>query len=152
MIRRRTLALLALACLAPFVATARAQGKLTVAVGGRGIGESCLTEIGLKAGLFSRHGLDLDLVYTDGGGETQQAVVSNSAQVGVTSGMLGAMSLFAKGAPVRVIGASYSGGSQIYWYVPTNSPVKTPQDLDGKSVSYSNFSSASHVELLALQT
>jgi len=151
MIRPRTLALLALACLAPLAATARAQSKLTVAVGGRGIGESCLTEIGKNAGLFARHGLDLNLVYTDGGGETQQAVVSNSAQIGVTSGMLGAMSLFAKGAPVRVIGASYSGGSQIYWYVPANSPVKTPQDLDGKNVSYSNFSSASHVGLLALQ-
>ncbi len=151
MTRFRTAALLALASLAAFASTASAQSKLTVAVGGRGIGESCLTEIGKNAGFFARHGLDLNLVYTDGGGETQQAVVSNSAQNGDTSGMLGAMSLFAKGAPVRVIGASYSGGSQIYWYVPANSPVKTPQDLDGKSVSYSNFSSASHVGLLALQ-
>jgi NitT/TauT family transport system substrate-binding protein len=150
MIRRRTLALLAGFALVAS-STAHAQQKLTVAVGGRGIGESCLTEIGLKAGMFSKHGLDINLVYTDGGGETQQAVVSNSAQIGVTSGMLGAMSLFAKGARVRVIGASYSGGSQIYWYVPTSSPVKTPQDLDGKSVSYSSFSSASHVGLLALQ-
>src|SRR5689334_16688493 len=151
MIRRRTLAALVVASLGASLSAAQAQSKLTVAVGGRGIGESCLTEIGLKAGMFSRHGLDLNLVYTDGGGETQQAVVSNSAQIGVTSGMLGAMSLFAKGAPVRVIGSSYSGGSQIYWYVPANSPVKAPQDLDGKSVSYSNFSSASHVGLLALQ-
>src|SRR5690349_14275199 len=119
---RRTLALLAGFALVAS-STAHAQQKLTVAVGGRGIGESCLTEIGLKAGMFSKHGLDINLVYTDGGGETQQAVVSNSAQIGVTSGMLGAMSLFAKGAPVRVIGASYSGGSQIYWYVPTSSPV-----------------------------
>src|ERR1700736_993625 len=130
---------------------AHAQEKLTVAVGGRGIGESCLTEIGKDAGIFARHGLDLNIVYTDGSGETQQAVVSNSAQVGVTSGMLGAMSLYAKGAPVRVIGASYSGGSQIYWFVPAGSAVKTPQDLDGKTVAYSSFSSASHVGLLALQ-
>jgi NitT/TauT family transport system substrate-binding protein len=151
MIRPSTLALFAVTSLATFASTAQAQHKLTVAVGGRGIGESCLTEIGKNAGLFARHGLDLNLVYTDGGGETQQAVVSNSAQIGVTSGMLGAMSLYAKGAPVRVIGASYSGGSQIYWYVPAGSAVKTPQDLDGKSVSYSNFSSASHVGLLALQ-
>jgi len=150
MIRGRTFALLAVAALAA-PSPVHAQSKLTVAVGGRGIGESCLTEIGKNAGMFARHGLDLDLVYTDGGGETQQAVVSNSAQIGVTSGMLGAMSLFAKGAPVRVIGSSYSGGSQIYWYVPAGSAVKTPQDLDGRSVSYSNFSSASHVGLLALQ-
>jgi NitT/TauT family transport system substrate-binding protein len=130
---------------------AHAQQKITVAVGGRGIGESCLTEIGKNAGYFAKHGLDINLVYTDGSGETQQAVVSNSAQIGVTSGMLGAMSLYAKGAPVRVIGASYSGGSQIFWYVPTTSPVKTLQDLGGKSVAYSSVSSASHVGLLALQ-
>src|SRR4030088_23485 len=111
---------------------AHAQEKLTVAVGGRGIGESCLTEIGKDAGIFARHGLDLNIVYTDGSGETQQAVVSNSAQVGVTSGMLGAMSLYAKGAPVRVIGASYSGGSQIYWFVPAGSAVRSPPDLDGQ--------------------
>jgi ABC-type nitrate/sulfonate/bicarbonate transport system substrate-binding protein len=151
MIRPRTLAFLVLAALATAATAASAQNKVTVAVGGRGIGESCLTEIGKNAGLFAKHGLDLDLVYTDGGGETQQAVVSNSAQIGVTSGMLGAMSLYAKGAPVRVIGSSYSGGSQIFWYVPANSPVKTPQDLDGKTVGYSSFSSASHVGLLALQ-
>jgi NitT/TauT family transport system substrate-binding protein len=149
--RRRLAAWVIAAALAAAGHAVHAQEKLTVAVGGRGIGESCLTEIGKNAGLFARHGLDLNIVYTDGSGETQQAVVSNSAQVGVTSGMLGAMSLYAKGAPVRVIGASYSGGSQIYWFVPAGSPVKTPQDLDGKTVGYSTYSSASHVGLLGLQ-
>jgi NitT/TauT family transport system substrate-binding protein len=151
MIRLSTLALVAVISLATFASTAQALDRITVAVGGRGIGESCLTEIGKNAGFFARHGLDLNLVYTDGGGETQQAVVSNSAQIGVTSGLLGAFSLYAKGAPVRVIGASYSGGSQIYWFVPAGSPVKTAQDLDGKTVAYSSFSSASHVGALALQ-
>jgi NitT/TauT family transport system substrate-binding protein len=152
MTRSCTLAATLLAAsLAATVHAAHALDRITVAVGGRGIGESCLTEIGKNAGFFARHGLDLDLVYTDGGGETQQAVVSNSAQIGVTSGLLGAFSLYAKGAPVRVIGASYSGGSQIYWFVPAGSPVKTAQDLDGKTVAYSSFSSASHVGALALQ-
>ncbi|HKC32209.1 MAG TPA: ABC transporter substrate-binding protein [Xanthobacteraceae bacterium] len=149
--RRRLAAWAMAAGLAAAGHAAHAQEKLTVAVGGRGIGESCLTEIGKDAGIFARHGLDLNIVYTDGSGETQQAVVSNSAQIGVTSGMLGAMSLYAKGAPVRVIGASYSGGSQIYWFVPAGSAVKTPRDLDGKTVGYSTYSSASHVGLLALQ-
>src|SRR6202140_4037919 len=151
MLRATFGACLTAASLAAALPIAHAQEKLTVAVGGRGIGESCLTEIGKNAGIFARHGLDLTIVYTDGSGETQQAVVSNSAQIGVTSGMLGAMSLYAKGAPVRVIGSSYSGGSQIYWFVPAGSPVKTPQDLDGKTVGYSTYSSASHVGLLGLQ-
>src|SRR3981189_676427 len=138
---RRKLAAWAMAVgLAAAGPAVHAQEKITVAVGGRGIGESCLTEIGKDAGIFARHGLDLNIVYTDGSGETQQAGVSNSAQIGGASGMLGAMSLYAKGAPVRVIGASYSGGSQIYWFVPAGSAVKTPRDLHAQTGGYSTHS------------
>jgi NitT/TauT family transport system substrate-binding protein len=130
---------------------ALAQDTLKVAVGGRGIGETFITEVGYKAGLFKKHNLTLDIFYTDGGGETQQAVISNSAQVGVASGFLGAIGVFAKGAPVRIIGGSYTGGSQVFWYVPVNSPIKSVQDLDGKTVAYSNNGSSTHAGALALQ-
>jgi NitT/TauT family transport system substrate-binding protein len=93
----------------------------------------------------------LDIFYTDGGGETQQAVISNSAQIGVASGFLGAIGVFAKGAPVRIIGGSYTGGAQVFWYVPAGSPIRTPQDLEGKTVAYSNNGSSTHAGVLALQ-
>jgi NitT/TauT family transport system substrate-binding protein len=128
-----------------------AQDQLKIAVGGRGIGETFVTEVGYKAGLFTKHNLVLDIFYTDGGGETQQAVISNSAQIGVASGFLGAIGVFAKGAPVRVIGGSYTGGSQVFWYVPTDSPIRRVQDLDGKTVAYSNNGSSTHAGVLALQ-
>ena len=148
---RSNIAVLGTALFALIVGNAHAQDEVTVAVGGRGIGESCVTEIGWNAGIFARHRLKLDIVYTDGGGETQQAVLSNSAQIGVTSGLLGAFSLYSKGAPVRIIGASYTAGRQVFWYVPASSSIKQPRDLDGKTVAYSNNSSASQVGLLALQ-
>jgi NitT/TauT family transport system substrate-binding protein len=129
----------------------RAQDQLKVAVGGRGIGETFVTEVGYKAGLFNKHNLVLDIFYTDGGGETQQAVISNSAQIGVASGFLGAIGVFAKGAPVRIIGGSYTGGAQVFWYVPAHSPIRTPQDLEGKTVAYSNNGSSTHAGVLALQ-
>jgi NitT/TauT family transport system substrate-binding protein len=129
----------------------RAQDQLKVAVGGRGIGETFVTEVGYKAGLFNKHNLVLDIFYTDGGGETQQAVISNSAQIGVASGFLGAIGVFAKGAPVRIIGGSYTGGAQVFWYVPANSPIRAPQDLEGKTVAYSNNGSSTHAGVLALQ-
>jgi NitT/TauT family transport system substrate-binding protein len=102
-----------IAVLAIGMGNSPAQDALTVAVGGRGIGEACVTEIGRNADIFTKHGLKLEIVYTDGGGETQQAVVSGSAQIGVTSGFLGALGLYSKGAPVRIIGASYTGGRQV---------------------------------------
>jgi NitT/TauT family transport system substrate-binding protein len=144
--------LMALALIATVSAShARAQDKLKIAVGGRGIGETFITEVGDKAGFFKKHNLSLDIFYTDGGGETQQAIISNSAQVGVASGFLGAIGVFAKGAPVRIIGGSFTGGSQVFWYVPASSPVKTPQDLDGKTVAYSTNGSSTHAGALALQ-
>jgi NitT/TauT family transport system substrate-binding protein len=130
---------------------ALAQDSLKIAVGGRGIGETFITEVGYNAGLFKKHHLTLEIFYTDGGGETQQAVISNSAQIGVASGFLGAIGVFAKGGPVRVIGGSYTGGSQVYWYVPANSPIKGPQDLAGKTVAFSTVGSSTHAGVLALQ-
>src|SRR5437764_9935070 len=130
---------------------AQAQDGLKIAVGGRGIGETFVTEVGDNAGLFRKHNLALDIFYTDGGGETQQAVISNSAQIGVASGFLGAIGVFAKGAPVRIIGGSYTGGAQVFWYVPADSPNQSPQDVAGKTVAYSNNGSATHAALLALQ-
>jgi NitT/TauT family transport system substrate-binding protein len=130
---------------------ASAQDRLKIAVGGRGIGETFITEVGYNAGLFKKHKLELDIFYTDGGGETQQAVISNSAQIGVASGFLGAIGVFAKGGPIRIIGGSYTGGSQVYWYVPAKSPIQKPQDLNGKTVAFSTIGSSTHAGVLALQ-
>ena len=143
--------LAAIATSAALAESGRAEEELKIAVGGRGIGETFVTEIGYKAGLFKPHNLALDIFYTDGGGETQQAVISNSAQVGIASGFLGAIGVFAKGAPVRIIGGSYTGGAQVFWYVPAASSIKGPRDLSGKTVAYSNNGSSTHAGVLALQ-
>ena len=118
--RRVRLAAVSLAAIAIFAAldACRAEDQLKIAVGGRGIGETFVTEVGDKAGLFKRHNLALDIFYTDGGGETQQAVISNSAQIGVASGFLGAIGVFAKGAPI-----------------PTMAPRHTPACWRCKSIT-----------------
>jgi len=59
--------------------------------------------------------------------------------------------VFAKGAPLRIIGGSYTGGAQVFWYVPAGSPAKTPQDLAGKTIGYSTNGSSTHAGILALQ-
>src|SRR2546425_10199785 len=148
---RARLAALALIATSAALESAGAGDQLKIAVGGRGIGETFVTEVGYKAGLFKRHDLALDIFYTDGGGETQQAVISNSAQVGIASGFLGAIGVFAKGAPVRIIGGSYTGGAQVFWYVPADSPIRAAQAPAGKAVAYSNNGSSTHAGVLALQ-
>ncbi len=59
--------------------------------------------------IFKKHGLTLDIVYTNGAGETQQAVISGSVDLGIAAGVMGVMSAYSKGAPVQVIGAETTG-------------------------------------------
>jgi NitT/TauT family transport system substrate-binding protein len=129
-----------------------ADDALKVVVGGqRAIGENFVVELGNNAGLFKKHGLALDVLYVNGSADTQQAIISGSAQVGTGVGFVGALGMFAKGAPIRIIGANMTGGSQLYWYVRSDSPIKTVQDAAGKTVAYSGFGSSTHAAVLAVQ-
>lgn len=132
-------------------AAALAQDHLKVAVGARGVGETFVPELGEKAGFFKKHGLTLDVLYTQGGGETQQIVVSNSAQIGIANGFLGTLGAFSKGAPLRVIGSTFTGGSQLFWYVRADSPIKSLKDTAGKTVAFSTNGSSTHTAVLALK-
>ena len=134
----------ALAALALFGAQASAQDTIKLAVGQRGNWDTSVSEIGQRAGIFKKHGLVLDIVYTQGAGETQQAVISGSVDIGVAAGIMGALSAYSKGAPVRIIGAEATGGSDLFWYVPANSPIKTLKDTDGKTIAFSTVGSSTH--------
>ena len=71
-------------------------------------------------------------------------MLSGSVDVGVAVGIMGALASFSKGAPVRVIGAETTGASDLYWYVPANSPIKSLKDTDGKTIAYSTNGSSTH--------
>jgi len=130
---------------------ARAEDHLKLAVGARGVGETFVAELGQNAGIFKKHGLALDIFYTQGGGETIQVVISNAAQIGVAIGFLGTIGAYAKGAPVRVIGSTFTGGNQLFWYVRADSPIKSLKDAAGKTVAYSTNGSSTHTSVLALK-
>jgi NitT/TauT family transport system substrate-binding protein len=122
----------------------QAQDTLKLAIGQRGNWDTSVSELGQRAGIFKKHGLVLELLYTQGGGETQQAVISGSVDIGVAAGIMGALSAYSKGAPVRIIGAQTTGGADMFWYVPTSSPIKTLKDTDGKTIAYSTAGSSTH--------
>jgi NitT/TauT family transport system substrate-binding protein len=124
--------------------SALAQDKLKLAIGQRGNWDTSVSEIGTRLGIFKKHNLELEMLYTQGGGETQQAVLSNSVDLGIAVGIMGALSAYSKGAPIRIIGAETTGAKDIYWYVKADSPVKTLKDFDGKSVAYSTNGSSTH--------
>jgi len=138
------------ACLAAAVAfgaagEAQAQETLKLAVGQRGLWDTSVSDLGQRAGIFRKHGLVLDILYTQGAGETQQAAIAGSVDIGVSVGVMGVLSAYAKGAPIRVIGAEITGAGDLFWYVKADSPVKSIKEVgEGKTIAYSTNGSSTH--------
>jgi NitT/TauT family transport system substrate-binding protein len=140
--------LLGVALLAAASADAFADDTIKLAVGARGNWETAASELGQNAGVFKKRGLTLEILYTQGSGETQQAVISGGVDIGIGLGTASVMNAFLKGAPLRAIGNASTGSSE-YWYVPANSPVRTMRDAAGKTIAYSTAGASSHLEVLA---
>jgi NitT/TauT family transport system substrate-binding protein len=125
-----------------------AGDKLTIAVGQREIWHGAPAALGERAGIFRKHDLDLELLFTSGSGETMQATIAGSVDIGVAAGTFGVMGAYAKGAPIRIIGAE-STGEDAYWYVRAESPVKSMADMKGRTMAYSTNGSSTHANALA---
>jgi NitT/TauT family transport system substrate-binding protein len=137
----------ALACCA---GAAAADDTLKIAVGQRGGWEQCVSELGQNAGIFRKHGLALDVLYTQGSGETLQSVISASVDVGIGVGSHSLLGAYAKGAPVRAIGSSFTSADDQFYYVVADSPIRSMKDADGRSIAISTTGSASNIFALAL--
>ena len=127
-----------------FAFAAHAQDTLKLAIGQRGNWDTSVSEVGQRAGIFKKHGLVLEILYTQGSGETQQPVISGNVDIGVAVGVMGALSSYAKGAPVRIIGAETTGAHDLFWYVRSDSPIKSLKDTDGKTIAYSTKGSSTN--------
>jgi NitT/TauT family transport system substrate-binding protein len=51
---------------------------------------------------------------------------------------------------VRIIGAETTGASDLYWYVPATSPIKSLKDTEGKTIAYSTNGASTHGIVTAL--
>jgi NitT/TauT family transport system substrate-binding protein len=91
-----------------------------------------------EAGIFRKHGLDVELLYVAGGGRAAQVVQSGEVPIGVFTG----------GA---VINANLAGGDLVViassmnvmtFVVMARPEIKRPEDLKGKKIGVSRFGSA----------
>ncbi|MGE0036359.1 MAG: ABC transporter substrate-binding protein [Xanthobacteraceae bacterium] len=130
-------------------APANAQDKFKVAIGQLEIWSGQAPILGEKAGIFKKHGIELENFGTAGAGETVQAVISGSADFGVNVGTQGVLRAFAKGAPIRVFGANFTGAGDIFFYVRADSPIKSLKDATAKTtISFSTNGSTTHTIVL----
>jgi NitT/TauT family transport system substrate-binding protein len=139
---------MALAAIVACGRNAPAADVLKIAVGQCGNWDSSPVQLGDGAGIYARHGIAVEAVCTQGTGETQQAVISGSADVGIGVGTLGALGAFAKGAPIRIISGSATGNAD-FWFVKGDSPLKTIADAtDATTIAYSSNGASTHSVVL----
>lgn len=124
---------------------ASAQDTLKIAIGQINNWENQAPTLGEDAGIFRKHNLTIEAFGTQGAGETIQAVVSGSADLGAGVGVAGVMRAFSKGAPVRVLLPAFTGTGDLYWYVKGDSPIKTIKDATAQNtIAYSTSGSSSN--------
>ena len=147
---RRALGLLAAPAL--LARPARAADAVKVAVGQRGAWDTSVCAFGDRMGFFREAGLELELLFTDGGTETQQAVTSGGVDAGVGAGMLAILGASARNAPVRILSSNFRGASDTFWYAKAGAGITSFKDAGGKTVAFStNGSSSNLVSVRLLQ-
>src|ERR1700752_20467 len=131
---------------------AAAQDTLKIAIGQINNWENQAPTLGDDAGIFKKHNLKIESFGTQGAGETIQAVISGSADLGGGVGVAGAMRAFQRGAPVRVLLPAFTGTGDLYWYVKADSPLKTLKDAtEQNTIAYSTSGSSSNNIVVAFR-
>jgi NitT/TauT family transport system substrate-binding protein len=122
-----------------------ADDTFKMAIGQINNWENQAPTLGQDAGFFRKHNIVLENFGTAGAGETVQAVISGSADLGGGVGVAGVLRAMAKGAPVRIIAPAFTGTSDLYWYVKADSPIHSLKDATEKNtIAYSTNGSSSN--------
>jgi len=138
--------LIALSAMSP----ASALDTIKVADAQKGFWDTAFVFLGQERGFFRDEGIELDIQWTEGGADTQQAVITGSFDIGLATGLLGVVSAYAKGAPIVLLSSEMTGASDLLWYVRAESPIKSLADIEGKTIAYSRPGSSSNQIAAAL--
>jgi ABC-type nitrate/sulfonate/bicarbonate transport system substrate-binding protein len=96
-------------------------------------------DIGVDAGIFKKHGIDLDISAFAGDAKMTQALTAGSLDIAL--GGCPSFQAIAKGAPMKAVAVFSSAPNIIMLVVLKDSPLKTAEDLKGRKVSVSTAGS-----------
>lgn len=97
-----------------------------------------------EAGIFRKHGLDLELLYVGGGGRAAQVVQSGEVPIGIFTGGAVVNSNLAGGDLVVVA----TGMNVIPFFLMGRPEIRRIEDLKGKRIGITRFGSATDFALL----
>jgi NitT/TauT family transport system substrate-binding protein len=144
--RRTVLSLVAGACAAAATtAPARAaDDPVSFIVGQKGSWDSMMGPYGVDRGFFKRERIELKMSYSAGGPDTIQAVATGGADFGGGIGTTAVIAAYAKGAPIRIASADFTGGGDLYFYAKPESPINSFADMTGKSIGFTRVGSSTY--------
>ena len=150
--KHKTFLLAAAAALILAAAPARADDTLKMVMGQINNWENQSPTLGQQVGIYKKHGVTVEMTGSQGAGETIQAVISGSADLGGGVGVAGALRAMSKGAPIRILLPAFTGTSDLYWYVKADSPLKSLKDTtEQNTIAYSTNGSSSNNIVLAFK-
>jgi NitT/TauT family transport system substrate-binding protein len=130
------------ACAGALTTTAPAAELLRVGNAGRESFSFTPANIGQEAGIFAKHGLNLEIAGFGGDAKLQQAMAADAVDIGLGSGP--GMAFIAKGSPVKGIAAMAGPPLLFTVVVRSDGSVKTVADLKGRKVAISTVGSATN--------
>lgn len=98
-------------------------------------------DIGMKKGIFAKHGLEIESIAFQGDARMQQAAAADSIDILLGSGP--AMAFIAKGAPIKGV-AAMAGPPLLLAIVVRPDGPKTVADLKGRKISVSTAGSLTY--------
>jgi len=101
-----------------------------------------VADVGVAAGTFKRHGIDLEIANFAGDARLVQAMSADAIDIALGGGPTIAFEV--KGAPMLAIAALADQPRSIMLVVAKDGPVKTENDLKGRTVSVSTAGSLTY--------
>jgi NitT/TauT family transport system substrate-binding protein len=118
---------------------ASAAETLTVGKAGQNVFAFALLDVGVKAGLFAKQGLNLEVSQFANGSALHQAMAAGSIDVGLGGGS--DFVALAKGAPEKAVGALSGPPYDFGIAVQADGPIRAIADLKGARIGVTTLSS-----------
>jgi len=134
-------ALRILTCLLCAALTASAASADTLRVGKAGAAAFSFVpaDVGVRSGIFKKHGLDLEISSFGGDAKVQQAMAADSIDIGLGSGP--GLAFLVKGSPAKGIAAMADPPLTFALIVRNDGSIKTLDDLKGRKIGVSTIGS-----------
>jgi len=128
--------------LATFAGSANADTKLRVGKAQAGQFAFVPVHVGVETGIFKQHGLDIEIANFGGDAKLLQALTADGIDVALGGGPT--IAFVQKGTPMLGIAALADAPGTIMLVVLKDGPVKTEDDLKGRTVSVSTAGSLTY--------